>query len=134
MANQSSITYLRCLTKRYFIDYTEPEVEVEVEVGDEDEDDNDDEDDDADEDDDEDSDQEPQLQSCFNFLFNLTYGRNLEHLMMPIDVLDFMNLIYILMGFMDLSFYIFYDSMFYFSISFSYYLNFSIQQFTFVLM
>ena len=40
MATQSSRTYLRRLTKRHFIDYTE----LEVEVGDEDEDDDDDED------------------------------------------------------------------------------------------
>ena len=72
MATQTSRTYLRRLTKRHFVDYTEPE------VGDDDEDEDDDEDDDEDEpedeDDDEDSDQEPQLQTyslvqifCLNF-------------------------------------------------------------------
>ena len=52
MATETSRTYVRRLTKRHFVDYTEPEVEAEV--GDDDED--DDEDEPEDEDDDEDSD------------------------------------------------------------------------------
>ena len=47
MANHSSKTYLRCLTRRHIIDYSEAK----------------------DEDEDEDEDQKPQLQTCFNFLF-----------------------------------------------------------------
>ena len=38
MANQSSRTYLKALTKRHFIDYTEPKVEVGDEEANEDDD------------------------------------------------------------------------------------------------
>ena len=54
MATETSRTYIRRLTKRHFVDYTEPEVEAAV--GDDDDDEDDDEDEPEDEDDDEDSD------------------------------------------------------------------------------